>query len=45
MPGALAAANTIEDAEERAAALEAIASATAEKEQAPPGLRCVNVHR
>ena len=36
MPGALAAANAIEDTEERAAALEAIASATAEKEQAPP---------
>ena len=36
LPGALAAANTIEDAEERAAALEAIATATAEQEQAPP---------
>ena len=32
LPGALAAANTIEDTEERAAALEAIATATAEKE-------------
>ena len=36
LPGALAAANTIEDTEERAAALEAIATATAEQEQAPP---------
>ena len=36
LPGALAAANTIEDAKERAAALEAIATATAEQEQAPP---------
>ena len=32
LPGALAAANTIEDTEERAATLEAIATATAEKE-------------
>ena len=38
LPGALAAANTIEDAEERAAALESIATATAEKEleKVPP---------
>ena len=38
LPGALAAANAIEDTEERAAALEAIASATAEKEpeKVPP---------
>ena len=36
LPGALAAANAIEDTEERAAALEAIATATAEQEQAPP---------
>ena len=38
LPGALAAANAIEDTEERAAALEAIATATAEKEpeKVPP---------
>ena len=38
MQGALVAANTIEDTEERAAALEAIATATAEQEpeKVPP---------
>jgi formate dehydrogenase maturation protein FdhE len=38
--GALAAANTIEDAEERAAALEAIATAEKEPEKVPPGKLC-----
>ena len=38
MPGALAAANTIENTEERAAALEVIATATAEQEKAPPAV-------
>jgi len=42
LPGALAAANMIEDAEERAAALEAIATATAENEpeEGPAGELC-----
>ena len=40
LPGALAAANAIEDTEERAAALEAIATAEKEPEKVPPGKLC-----